>query len=83
MSAAIFGEHALGLEAIEHGHEGGGAFYHGAVDHLPFAGALGFQGGTDHAEGEHHAAAAEITHQVQRNGGLFPLAAHGMEGTGQ
>ena len=83
MGAAILGEHTLGLEAIEHGHEGSGAFHHGAVDHLAFAGALGFQSGTDHAEGQHHAATAEITHQVQGNGGFFSLAAHGMKRPGQ
>ena len=46
--------------------ERGGAVDHGGVDHLALAAALGVEQAAHHAEGEEHAAAAEVAHQVQR-----------------
>ncbi len=57
---------AHGPEGVEHRGEHGGAVDHGGVDDLALARALGLEQRADDAEGEEHAAAAEVAHQVER-----------------
>ena len=57
----------------EHGHQGRGAVHHGRVDDLALARPPGFQQAAHHAEGQQHAAAAEIADQVERRNGLLAL----------
>ena len=54
---------------MDHRHEGCGAVDHGGVDHLALAGAGRLEQGGHHAEGQQHAAAAEVAHEVQRRHG--------------
>ena len=54
---------------MDHRHERCRAVDHGGVDHLALAGAGGLEQGGHHAEGQQHAAAAEVAHEVQRRHG--------------
>ena len=47
-------------------HQAGCPVHHGGVDHLTPAGAPSLHQGADHAEGQIHATAAEVPHQIQR-----------------
>ena len=51
---------------MDHRHQRGRAVDHGGVDHLALARAGGLEQRGHHAEGQQHAAAAEVAHQVQR-----------------
>src|SRR5206468_2405731 len=63
--APLLAPDADGAEAVEHGAEHRGAVNHGGVDHLALAGAGGLDQRAGHAEGEEHAAAAEVANQVE------------------
>ena len=69
--------------AEEHGHQRGRAIDHRRIHHLPLAGPLRFKQPADHAEGQVHAAAAKVAHQVERRHRLLPGAANGVQGAGQ
>ena len=61
---------AHGPEGVEHRHEDGGAVDHGRVDHLALAACAARSSSAAHdAEGEQHAAAAEVADQVERRHG--------------
>ena len=49
---------------MDEAHEAGGPVDHGGVDDLALPGGAGLEEGADHAEGEVHAASAEVAHQV-------------------
>ena len=70
-------------EGVEHGHEHGGAVDHGRVDHLTLARRPRLEQGAGHAEGQEHAAAAEVAHQVERRHGLVAGPPDGVERAGQ
>ena len=61
---------ARGLEPVEHGHEGGRAIAHGAVDHLTLAGLARLDHPGQYAEGQVKGTAAEVAHQIERWDGL-------------
>ena len=54
------------VEGVDHRHQRGRAVDHGGVDHLALARAGRLEQGGHHAEGEQHAPAAEVAHQVER-----------------
>ena len=74
---------AHGPEGVEHGHQHRGAVDHGRVDDLALAGALGFEQGAHDAEGQEHAAAAEVADQVERRNGRLAATADGVERAGE
>ncbi len=66
VAAPLVGKCAGCAHREKHGHEDGRAVDHGRVDDLPLAGVARLQQGAHHAEGQQHAAAAEVANQVQR-----------------
>ena len=62
---------------MDHRHERGRAVDHGGVHHLALAGTGRLEQGGHHAEGQQHAAAAEVTHQV--SGGTGAESARPMD----
>ena len=82
-AAVVLVEHAHGAEGVEHRHQHGRTVDHGSIDHLPFAGLLRLQQRAHHAEGQEHAAAAEVADQVQRRHGTIALAPDHMQHAGE
>ena len=66
---ALLVPHAAEVEGVDHRHQGRRAVDHGGVDHLALAGAGGLEQRGHHAEGQQHAAATEVAHEVQRRHG--------------
>ncbi len=62
---------AGGADAVDIGHQRGGAIHHGSVDNLPLPGFRGLEQRADDAEGQVHAAASEIADQVERNSNVI------------
>ena len=70
---------AIAQEGIGHGREDRRAVDHCTIHHLTTSARARMQDSRDHAKGQHHAAAAEIAHSVNRESRLLALAAIGVE----
>src|SRR6266508_4596181 len=70
-------------ELVDHGGEQRAAVEDGRVDHLAAAGAAGLQQGAGDAEGEQHAAAAEVAEQVERRQRRLATAAERVQRAGE
>src|SRR6185436_4929236 len=68
-----------GEESAEHGREERRAVDHRGVDHLAAAGAPRFEQRAGNAEGEQHAAAAEVADEIERRYRRLALAAERMQ----
>ena len=82
VALALVAPQACARHAVDPAEQQRRAVDHGGIDHLALAGALRLEQAADHAEGQQHAAAAEITHEVERRHGLV-LAADRMQRAGQ
>jgi hypothetical protein len=69
--------------AEDHGHQDGSAVDHGGVHHLALPRGAALDQGAGDAEGQEHAAASEVSDEVQGRGGLPALARHRRQGSGQ
>ena len=81
VGSPALGPGTRGLEAVEHGHQGGRAIAHGAIDHLALAGLARLDHPGQYAEGQVEGAAAEVAHQIERRDGLV-LCPDGVERPG-
>ena len=77
------GPHARGAQRVGHGHQRGGTVDHGGVDDLSLPRPLGADDGGQHAEGQQHAAAAEVPDQVERRQRALAGPSDRLERTGQ
>ncbi len=66
VGAALVLPRAAGAHAVQERGQQGRAVHHGRVDHLALARALPLDQGGQDAQGQQHAAAAEVADQVQR-----------------
>ena len=74
----------IALERVEHRHQHGRAVDHGGVDDLALARTARVSSSAAHdAEGEQHAAAAEVADEVERRDGRLARAADRVERAGE
>ena len=81
--AALLAPAARGEHAGEHRRQQRGAVDHRGVDHLALARALRLEQRAGDAEGEQHAAAAEVADQVERRHRRLAVAADGVQRAGE
>ena len=77
--AALIRKPARGGLAEKRRHEGGGAIDHSGVDDLPLPRTLRLQQAAHHAEGQQHAAAAEIANEIEGRHRFVPRPANGVQ----
>ncbi len=78
--------HAVGTDAHhgeEHAHQDRGPIHHRRIDHLTLARLLCLQHGANKSVGEHHAAAAEVTYQIEGRNRLATLLTNTVQGAYQ
>ena len=81
--ATVVAPHPGSLKAPVHRGKQRRAFCHGGVDHLAATGFLGFVQGAHDAEGQQHAAAAEVADRVHGRQRRFARLAYRMQHSGQ